>query len=99
MASPRAFIRPDGGKAIDLNSLVTDKTELYLFSACSINSRGEIIGLALGAQGNFHEYLATPSATAEDPSTGLSAANRSARFDYAWSLASQRMGSAFQVNR
>jgi hypothetical protein len=44
---------------VDLNSLAPD-SPLYLFTACSINSRGEIIGLALDADGNFHGYLATP---------------------------------------
>ena len=29
---------------------------LYLFNVCSINSRGEIIGLALDTQGNFQEF-------------------------------------------
>ncbi|MBV8728241.1 MAG: hypothetical protein JO336_00385, partial [Acidobacteriia bacterium] len=44
---PRAFIRPDGGTMTDLNALVpANTTNLYLFTACSINSRGEIIGMA-----------------------------------------------------
>jgi probable HAF family extracellular repeat protein len=60
-ASPRAFIRPHGGTMLDLNSLVSGGSGLYLFSACSINSLGEIIGLAVDAQGNAHGYLATPS--------------------------------------
>jgi probable HAF family extracellular repeat protein len=67
-ASPRAFIRPDGGAMVDLNSLVPANTTLYLFSACSINSRGEIVGLALDSQGNFHGYLATPTSGAPSSS-------------------------------
>lgn len=59
-ASPRAFFRPARGTPVDLNSLVTGNTDLYLFSVCSINSRGQIIGLATDTQGNFHGYLATP---------------------------------------
>jgi hypothetical protein len=51
---------------VDLNSLIPANSELYLFTACSINSRGEIIGLALDVQGNFHGYLATPSGENED---------------------------------
>jgi len=98
-ASPRAFIRPDGGTIVDLNSLIPPDSELYLFSACSINSRGEIIGLALDTEGNFHGYLATPSNRAADLSAQLSTVSRSARFDHAWSLASQRMGPSFLVRR
>jgi probable HAF family extracellular repeat protein len=57
--TPRAFIRQNGGAMTDLNSLVTD-SPVYLFTACSINSRGEIIGIGIGADGAFHAYLATP---------------------------------------
>lgn len=58
-ALPRAFIRPSGGTPLDLNSLVTENsTGLYLITACSINSRGEVVGLALDAAGNLHGYLA-----------------------------------------
>jgi probable HAF family extracellular repeat protein len=91
-ASPRAFLRPDGGTMEDLNSLIPADSELYLFSVCSINSRGEIIGLALDTQGNFHGYLATPSNSALGPSAELSTVSRSARFGYAWSLVRDRLG-------
>ena len=94
-ASPRAFIRPDGGTMVDLNTLVTRNTELHLFTACSINSRGEIIGLALDPQGNFHGYLATPSNGTGDYWDALSAASRSSRFEYAWQVARQRTGRPF----
>lgn len=83
-ASPRAFIRPKGGKMMDLNSLIPADSELYLFSTCSINSRGEIIGLAFDTQGNFHGYLATPTDGAVDSSDASSATIRSSRFEYAW---------------
>jgi probable HAF family extracellular repeat protein len=91
-ASPRAFIRPDDGTMVDLNTLVTGNTDLYLFSACSINSRGEIIGLALDPQGNFHGYLATPINGPGDSSDAFSAAVRSSRFEYAWKVVRQRTG-------
>ena len=97
-APPRAFIRPDGGTMVDLNSWVTGNTGLYLFTACSINSAGEIIGLALDGQGNFHGYLATPSDGAEGPAAEP-LATRQARFEYGWSVARKRMGSAFGSNR
>ncbi len=83
-ASPRAFIRPNGGTMVDMNSLIPANSELYLFSVCSINSRGEIIGLAFDAQGNFHGYLATPSSAAG--ANSLSDASRPARFESAWGL-------------
>ena len=91
-ASPRAFIRPDGGAMVDLNSLIPADSELYLFSVCSINSGGEIIGLAFDAQGNFHGYLATPSSSAAGGSDELSTASRSARFEDAWRLVRERLG-------
>ena len=98
-AAPRAFIRPAGGIMIDLNSLVTGNPDLQLITVCSINSRGEIIGLALDGQFNLHGYLATPSSEGEGPSDELSAASRSARFAHAWSIARQRMGSVFPIKR
>jgi probable HAF family extracellular repeat protein len=58
--NPRAFLRPDGGKPVDLNSLIPAGSELYLIDACSINSRGEVIGIALDTKGKAHGYLATP---------------------------------------
>jgi hypothetical protein len=43
----------------DLNKLVAD-SPMYLFTACSINSRGEIIGIGVSGDGAFHAYLAIP---------------------------------------
>jgi probable HAF family extracellular repeat protein len=89
-ASPRAFIRPDGGTMMDLNTLIPANSELYLFSTCSINPRGEIVGLAFDAQGNLHGYLATPSSGAVFSSAKLSPALP--RFEYAWGLIRERLG-------
>lgn len=92
-ALPRAFIRPHGGTPVDLNSFVTENTaDLYLFTACSINSRGEIVGLALDAEGSFHGYLATPNDSAADSSAELSAETRSSRFEHAWKVLRDRLG-------
>ncbi len=44
----------------DLNTLVVGDSPLYLLTACSINSRGEITGLGLTSAGEIHTYLATP---------------------------------------
>jgi probable HAF family extracellular repeat protein len=93
-ASPRAFIRPDGGTVEDLNSLIPADSPLYLFSACSINSRGEIIGLAFDAKGNLHGYLATPNDELGDPLDASSLAVQSARFASVWKLAAQRLPSS-----
>lgn len=80
---------------MDLNSLTPD-SPLYLFSACSINSRGEIIGLAFDADGNIHGYLATPKGGGGGFLDESPAAAKSARFGFAWSLASQRMASVLR---
>jgi probable HAF family extracellular repeat protein len=58
--NPRAFIRQNG-VLVDLNSLVPANSPLFLFTACSINSIGEIIGIGLTADGTFHSYLASPA--------------------------------------
>jgi probable HAF family extracellular repeat protein len=92
-ALPRAFLRPHGGMPVDLNSLVTENTvDLYLSTVCSINSRGEIIGLALDTVGNFHGYLATPNDSAADSPAESSAESRSSRFEYAWKVLRDRLG-------
>jgi dihydroxyacid dehydratase/phosphogluconate dehydratase len=49
------------GVMTDLNSLVPAGSPLYLFTACSINSLGEIIGIGLSGDGSFHSYLAAPA--------------------------------------
>jgi probable HAF family extracellular repeat protein len=59
--TPHAFLRPNGGQMIDLNTLVPADSPLFLFQACSINSRGELTGLALETStGELHAFLATP---------------------------------------
>jgi probable HAF family extracellular repeat protein len=49
------------GVATDLNTLIPAKSSLYLLSGCSINSSGQIIGLAADAKGNFHAYELIPN--------------------------------------
>ena len=57
----RGFLRQNGA-LVDLNSLVAGSTPLYLMTACSITSRGEIIGIAFDPNtGEIHGYLATPT--------------------------------------
>ncbi len=58
--NPRAFLWKEGAM-IDLNTLVANDTPLYLLTACSINSRGEITGLGLTSNGEIHTYLARPT--------------------------------------
>ena len=58
----RAFLRQNG-VLVDLNTLVAGNTSLFLETACSINSRGEIIGIAFDQNtGYIHAYLAIPAA-------------------------------------
>ena len=57
----RAFVRQNGA-LVDLNSLVTGSNSLYMITACSINSKGQIIGIAIDPNtGESHSYLATPT--------------------------------------
>jgi probable HAF family extracellular repeat protein len=58
--NPRAFLWRNGVMT-DLNTLVPAGSPLYLFTACSINSSGEIIGIAISGDGAVHSYLATPA--------------------------------------
>lgn len=62
--NPRAFVRQNG-VLTDLNSLTVADTPLYLLLACSVNSRGEIVGLAADSAGEFHAYIASPSNTSQ----------------------------------
>jgi probable HAF family extracellular repeat protein len=89
----RAFLRPDAGTLIDLNSLIPADSPLFLFDACSINARGEIIGLATDVDGNAHGFLATPTGAAPDSATAPSANDRP-QFDFARNLLQQRQVSS-----
>ncbi len=66
----RAFFWQNG-KMTDLNTLAPT-SPLFLLSACSINSQGEITGLGITSTGEFHAYLAVPKA---GPDTNSSAAS------------------------
>jgi probable HAF family extracellular repeat protein len=58
--NPRAFLRV-GQRLIDLNQLIPAGSPLQLFTACSINARGEIIGIGIEkSSGGVHAYLAVP---------------------------------------
>jgi len=50
------------GTITNLNDLVPAETPLFLQTACSINGKGQITGIALtkGTANDFHAYLATP---------------------------------------
>jgi probable HAF family extracellular repeat protein len=59
----RAFIR-ENGTLVDLNTLVTGTNPFQapgtLLTACFINAKGEITGIALDSAGVEHTYLAVP---------------------------------------
>jgi probable HAF family extracellular repeat protein len=62
--TPHAFLRPKGEAMIDLNTLIPSDSPLFLLQACSINSRGELTGLAIeNSTGDLHAFLATPSSS------------------------------------
>jgi probable HAF family extracellular repeat protein len=67
----RAFIRQNG-TLVDLNTLVTGNNSLYLLTACFINSKGEITGIALDSAGEEHAYLATPAPDAAASASAVS---------------------------
>jgi hypothetical protein len=49
------------GVPTDLNTLIPDNSSLYLLFGCSINSRGEILGLATNLAGTvYHAYELIP---------------------------------------
>lgn len=55
------------GNMQDLNNLVSGSTTLYLQTACSINARGEIDGIAQDkVTGEYHAYKAIPQNTDSD---------------------------------
>jgi probable HAF family extracellular repeat protein len=58
--NPRAYVWQNGVMT-DLNTLIPADSPLFLLVACSINSDGEIVGLAVDTStGEAHGYLATP---------------------------------------
>ena len=58
--NPRAYLRRNG-HMFDLNKLIPPNSALALLVACSINDRGEIIGLAVDTgTGEPHGFLARP---------------------------------------
>lgn len=57
--NPTAFIWQKGVMS-DLNSLIPANSPLYLATACSINSSGQIIGFAFDDAGDIHAYMVTP---------------------------------------
>lgn len=63
---PRAFFWRRGTMT-DLNTLIPAGSPLLLIQACSVNSRGELIGLAVDTStGELHGYLAIPKPTDDD---------------------------------
>ncbi len=50
------------GTTTDLNNLIPPGSALYLYMAHAVNSRGEIVGMALwNGTSEFHAFLATPT--------------------------------------
>jgi len=57
----RAFLRQNGVMT-DLNTLIPNGSPLFLIEAFTINSRGQIAGIAMQiSTGEIHGFLATPS--------------------------------------
>jgi probable HAF family extracellular repeat protein len=75
--NPRAYLWEDGvmtdlNTLVNTNPLIPGGSPLFLAAACSINSSGVIIGVAIETStGEVHAYLATPAASS--PSSGETA--------------------------
>ena len=70
--NPRAYLRQNGVMT-DLNTLVPANSSLSLLVACSINSSGQIVGIAVSSAGVVHGYLATPANSGPAASNGTNA--------------------------
>jgi probable HAF family extracellular repeat protein len=64
--STRAFLWEHGAPMVDLNSLVSSKSGMYVASASAINDRGEIAGLGVLPSGDEHAVLLIPCREGED---------------------------------
>jgi uncharacterized membrane protein len=51
----------ENGEPTDLNTVISGAPGIYLLIACGVNANGQIIGLAVDGDGNYHGYLATPN--------------------------------------
>ena len=63
--SGRAFLWQSGGPMLDLNALVKNPSDLYLYAATYINDRGEIIAQGMLPNGDVHTLLLVPSGDCE----------------------------------
>ena len=56
----RAFLWEDEGPIVDLNTLISSGSALYLQKTYAINDGGEIAGIGVDANGNEHAFLLIP---------------------------------------
>lgn len=63
--SGRAFLWQSGGPMVDLNALLENPSDLYLYAATYINDRGEIIAQGMLSNGDVHTTLLVPSGHCE----------------------------------
>ncbi|MGD0300604.1 MAG: hypothetical protein ABSE86_26260, partial [Bryobacteraceae bacterium] len=70
--NPRAYLRQNGIMT-DLNTLIPANSPLSLLVGCSINSSGQIVGVAVTSAGVAHGYLATPINSGPAASNGTNA--------------------------
>lgn len=66
--NPHPYLRHNG-IMMNLNTLIPANSPLVLLLACSINSSGQIIGLAMTSTGEYHSYVATPTGGAGTSAT------------------------------
>ena len=63
--SGRAFLWQNGGPMVDLNALVENSSNLYLYAASYINDSGEIIAQGMLPNSDVHTVLLVPSGDCE----------------------------------
>jgi probable HAF family extracellular repeat protein len=56
----RAFLWEPGGRMVDLNSLISSDSDIYVTLASQINNRGEIVGLGVLPNGDERAVLLVP---------------------------------------
>lgn len=96
--TPHAFLRLNGQKMIDINTLIPADSPLFLLQACSINSRGELTGLAVQTStGELHAFLATPILSGADRESAAPAGQEEGSDDRAIVLTKNARGQLLRL--
>lgn len=101
LTSSHAFVWQKGQGIVDLNTVLTNETDLFLFEADTITDTGIIVAFGTNADGNIRTAILTPDknpgAVAVQPKTALTPQARLAIANRGHSQPSR--GSADQIRR